>query len=40
MDPESVLEGKIAGAKYEKLKAKLKRVINEQEDSILFHQFK
>lgn len=40
MDPESILEGKIAVAKYEKLRVKLKRVINEQEDSLLFHRFK
>jgi len=36
----SALEGEITTAKFEKLKMELKKVINENEDSILFYIFR
>jgi len=33
----SVLEGEISEANYRKLKLELKKVINEQEDSVIFY---
>jgi len=33
----SVLEGEITRAKFEKLKAEIKRIIEEEEDSIVFY---
>jgi len=36
----SALEGEITNAKFEKLKAELKGVIKEEEDSILFYIFR
>jgi CRISPR-associated protein Cas2 len=36
----SVLEGEITEAKYEKLKTELRKIIDEQEDSLLFYKFK
>jgi len=33
----SVLEGEISEASYKKLKLELKRVINEEEDSVIFY---
>jgi CRISPR-associated protein Cas2 len=36
----SALEGEITNAKFEKLKAELKNVIKEEEDSILFYIFR
>jgi CRISPR-associated protein Cas2 len=35
----SVLEGEITEAKYEKLKLELDRIIDEQEDSLVFYVF-
>jgi len=36
----SALEGEITEAKFEKLKMELKKVINEDEDSVLFYIFR
>lgn len=36
----SALEGEITNAKFEKLKAELRNVIKEEEDSILFYTFR
>jgi len=36
----SALEGEITTAKFEKLKMELKKVINENEDSVLFYIFR
>jgi len=36
----SVFEGEITEAKLEKLKAELKKIINEKEDSIIIYTFK
>ncbi len=36
----SVLEGEITGAKYEKLKYEIKKIINEDEDSVIFYIFR
>jgi len=36
----SVFEGEITDANYTKLKAELKKIINEKDDSILFYTFR
>lgn len=36
----SVLEGEITKAKFEKLKVELKKIIDEEEDSIVFYTFR
>lgn len=36
----SVFEGELSEAKFEKLKIELKRVINEEEDSIVIYHFR
>lgn len=36
----SVFEGEITGAKLTKLKAELKKLINEKEDSVIIYQFR
>ncbi len=36
----SVFEGEITGAKFEKLKMELKKVIDEEKDSIVFYLFR
>jgi len=36
----SVLEGEISGAKFEKLKIEIKHIIKDDEDSIVFYSFR
>lgn len=36
----SVLEGEITKAKYEKLKSELRKIINQEEDSVIFYTFR
>jgi len=36
----SVFEGEISEAKYFKLKSELKKIIKEEEDSVLFYKFR
>ncbi len=36
----SVLEGEITRAKYEKLKSELRKIINQEEDSVIFYTFR
>lgn len=36
----SVFEGELTHAKYEKLKFELKKVINKEEDSVIFYLFR